>query len=53
MQCKTGGKSELAEVDMWDRYIGEKRADYDRLISIVWHIILISKGYMYVENSFR
>ena len=33
-----GGKSELAEVEIWERYIVEKRADYDRFISMFWHI---------------
>ena len=34
-----GGKSELAEVEIWKRYIVEKRADYNRFISMFWHIL--------------
>ena len=28
------GKSNLTEVELWERYIVDKRADYDRLIII-------------------
>ena len=33
-----GGKSELTELEIWERYIVEQRANYDRLISLCWHI---------------
>ena len=33
-----GGKLELTEVEILERYVVEKRANYDRLIIICWHI---------------